>query len=225
MDRGDWDQERPEAASFRSTLNCSVMAQTHVQERANVLPARRKGKRYHVTFYYGGGVGCRVNISLSEQEIFMVESKAVGRQIFVMRRQPHRSPINRLYRGLGAALSLFAILFYAGCATPTTDVIDLSLAPAATQDAMLRVQILPLGMNAPSNVGSVGPIAGYGCGDTPTDAATNAVQQLQVKALQRQATAVMSVVLAQATPSGCAGAYAANATGIAVAQRGIPPVW
>jgi hypothetical protein len=142
-----------------------------------------------------------------------------------MHRHSSRGPTDRIYRRLHAVLGLCAVSLFTGCATPTTDVVDLSLAPAATQDAMLRVQILPLGMNAPSNVGSVGPIAGYGCGDTPTDAATNAVQQLQVKALQRQATAVMSVVLAQATPSGCAGAYAANATGIAVAQRGIPPVW
>ncbi len=114
--------------------------------------------------------------------------------------------------------------FVASCAPPT-NVIDLSVLPQATQDEMLRVQILPLGMSPPPNLGSVGPIEGYACGNSPTDAAANAVQQLQVKALQRQATAVMSVVLAQATPAGCWAPNAVTASGIALAYRGIPPSW
>ncbi len=90
---------------------------------------------------------------------------------------------------------------------------------------MLRVQILPLGMSAPPNVGSVGQLEGYGCGNSPTDGAASAIQQLQAKALQRQATAVMSAALSRALPAGCWATNAVTASGIAVANRGIPPTW
>jgi hypothetical protein len=118
------------------------------------------------------------------------------------------------------------VTILAGCSPPVTDVVDLQLAPQATWDAMLNVQILPLGLPAPPDVGSVGPVLSYGCGAAPIEASTNAVQQLRAKALRLQAVAVMDVLL---QPGGrgapCGQAYAVMGSGIALAHRGIPSTW
>jgi hypothetical protein len=125
------------------------------------------------------------------------------------------------------APTLLAIVLatLAGCGPPT-DVIDTSTLPAATRDAMLQIQILPLGDPAPQGVGSVGPVAGYGCGATQVDASSAAVQQLQLKAMRLHAVAVTDVLIASANsvPS-CYTPFAALAKGTAVAPRGIPPTY
>jgi hypothetical protein len=120
------------------------------------------------------------------------------------------------------AICLLAIL--AGCAPPT-DVIDLHQAPQATRDAMLHVGILPLGTPAPPGVGSVGPVSAYGCGPSPADAASDAVQQLQAKALRMQATAVIDVLFGPGGIGPCQLGYSATASGIAASPRGVPPTY
>ena len=124
-----------------------------------------------------------------------------------------------------ATLSLLVVAALVGCAPPT-DVIDLSRAPQATLDAMVHVPVLPLGMPAPPGVGSVGPITAFGCGQSATAASSDAVQQLQVKALRMQATAVMDVLIGPGNIiSPCQFGYNATASGIAVAARGVPPTY
>jgi hypothetical protein len=117
-----------------------------------------------------------------------------------------------------------AVCLAVGCLTgcaPPTDVVDLRNTPQATWDAMLQVQILPIGMPAPGYVGSVGPVAGFGCGPTPVAASGDAVNQLRIKALRMRATAIMDVVI-QSGPTGtCFGGHTALANGTAVAHRGL----
>jgi uncharacterized protein YbjQ (UPF0145 family) len=90
---------------------------------------------------------------------------------------------------------------------------------------MLHVQILPLGLPAPPGVGSVGPISAYGCGPSKSAAASDAIQQLQAKALRMHATAVVDVLIGPGGIGPCAAGYSATANGIAVAARGIPPTY
>ena len=118
-----------------------------------------------------------------------------------------------------AARVLVALAALTACAAPT-EVIDLSMTPQATWDAMLRVPVVPLGVPGPSGVGSVSPIFGYGCGSSASGAATDAVQQLQIKALRMQATAVMDVLIAPAGIGPCSAGYSATASGTAVAAWG-----
>ena len=122
---------------------------------------------------------------------------------------------------LGAALGAVAL---GGCNPPTT-IIDVANAPQLTRDAMLNVFILPLGMETPPGVGSVGPISGFGCGATPVDASGAAVEQLRIKALEMRATGVVGVMIASSTTSPCQGGYGMLANGIAVAPRAMPPTW
>jgi len=125
----------------------------------------------------------------------------------------------------GATLSFVVVAALVGCAPPT-EVVDLSRAPQATLDAMVHVPVLPLGLPAPLGVGSVGPITAYGCGQSATAASGDAVQQLQVKALRMQATAVVDVLIGPGNIIGpCQLGYNATASGIAVAARGVPPTW
>jgi hypothetical protein len=124
-----------------------------------------------------------------------------------------------------ATLSFVVVAALVGCAPPT-EVIDLSRAPQATLDAMVHVPVLPLGIPAPPGVGSVGPISAFGCGQSATAASSDAVQQLQVKALRMQATAVVDVLIGPGGIIGpCQMSYNATASGIAVAARGVPPTW
>lgn len=111
-----------------------------------------------------------------------------------------------------------------GCAPPT-DVVDLQKLPQATRDAMLNVPILPLGAPPPPGTGSVGPVSAYGCGPSPSDAASDAVQQLQAKALRMQATAVVNVLFGPGGLGPCQLGYSTTASGIAVAARGVPPTY
>lgn len=120
------------------------------------------------------------------------------------------------------AICLLAIL--GGCAPPT-DVIDLQKLPQATRDAMLNVPILPLGLPTPPGVGSVGPVSAYGCGPSPSDAGSDAVQQLQAKALRMQATAVVNVLFSSGGIGPCQLGYSTIASGVAVSARGIPPTY
>jgi hypothetical protein len=125
----------------------------------------------------------------------------------------------------GATLSFVVVAALVGCAPPT-EVVDLSRAPQATLDAMVHVPVLPLGVPAPPGVGSVGPISAYGCGQSTTAASSDAVQQLLVKALRMQATAVVDVLIGPGGIIGpCQLGYNATASGIAVAARGVPPTW
>jgi hypothetical protein len=125
----------------------------------------------------------------------------------------------------GATLSFVVVAALVGCAPPT-EVVDLSRAPQATLDAMVHVPVLPLGVPAPPGVGSAGPISAYGCGQSTTAASSDAVQQLQVKALRMQATAVVDVLIGPGGIIGpCQLGYNATASGIAVAARGVPPTW
>jgi hypothetical protein len=121
---------------------------------------------------------------------------------------------------IGLILELGAL---AGCSAPT-DVVDLRDVAPATQVAMRRMPILPLGIPAPADVGSIGPIAGYGCGQTSDAANQDAVQQLQIKALQIRATAVTDVVIQPAgiVSGPCMMSFRVMAKGLAMAPRGIP---
>jgi hypothetical protein len=90
---------------------------------------------------------------------------------------------------------------------------------------MLHVPVLPLGLPGPTGVTSVGPIFGYGCGSSASGATTDAVQQLQIKALRMQATAVMDVLIAPAGIGPCSAGYSVTASGTAVAAGGVPRPW
>jgi len=125
-------------------------------------------------------------------------------------------------RAVGIALAC-ALASLAGCAPPT-DVIDTSLLPQANKDAMVQVQIVPLGAAAPGDVGTIGPIAGYGCGSTSVEATSNAVEQLQLKALRLRATAVTQVLIQPSASISCLQ-NSALARGIAVAPSAIPPTY
>jgi hypothetical protein len=131
------------------------------------------------------------------------------------------NPSPRSWRWPAAGM-LGALIVLIACAAPT-EVVDLSVTPQVTLDAMLRVQILPLGVPGPPDVGSVGPILGYGCGSSTSGAVTDAVQQLQVKALSMQAIAVIDVLIAPTGP--CYAGYGATARGTAVAASGLPRPW
>jgi hypothetical protein len=131
------------------------------------------------------------------------------------RRLPRKGPATRV---------LVALTALAACAAPT-EVIDLSMTPQETWDAMLEVPVLPLGLPGPPGVGSVGPIFGYGCGSSASGAATDAVQQLQIKALRMQATAVMDVLIVPAGIGPCSAGYSVTASGTAVAAWGLPHPW
>jgi len=130
-----------------------------------------------------------------------------------------------LRRGRAAGIGLaLAVASLAGCAAPT-DVIDMSEVPQATRDGMVQVQIVPLGGQAPGDVGTIGPLSGYGCGSTSVEASSNAVQQLQIKALRLRATAVTQVQIGPYSSIACYLQYSALATGIAVGPRAIPPTY
>jgi hypothetical protein len=135
-----------------------------------------------------------------------------------------RRPGRLLPRKWLAACVLVALAALTACAAPT-EVIDLSMTPQVTWDAMLRVPVLPLGLPGPPGVGSVGPIFGYGCGSSASGAATDAVQQLQIKALRMQAAAVMDVLIAPAGIGPCSAGYSATASGTAVAAWGLTRPW
>jgi hypothetical protein len=136
---------------------------------------------------------------------------------------PHHTPA--LARdAIAAAILAVLLVTLAGCGPPT-DVIDTSNLPAATRDAMLQVQILPLGEPVPQGVGSVGPVAGYGCGATAVDASSAAVEQLQLKAMRLHAVGVTDVLIASANSVPCYAPFAALAKGTAVAPRGVPPTY
>ena len=130
----------------------------------------------------------------------------------------------RRIRSLPTLCAATALAALAGCAPPT-EVVDLRGAPQATLDAMLQVQILPLGMPAPPGVGSVGPIMAYGCGTSVSAAGNDAVTQLQAKALRMRATAVMDVLIGPGGIGPCMAGYSATASGTAVAARGVPPTY
>ncbi len=119
------------------------------------------------------------------------------------------------------ALVLVALLAIAGCG-PQTEVVDLRAAPKATTEAMQRVRIVPLGARGPAVAGSIGPISGYGCGQTPEAASLAAEQQIRVKALAQHATAVVDVLIEPDGLGVCMGGHNMIARGIAVGPRGIP---
>ena len=131
------------------------------------------------------------------------------------RRLPRKGPATRV---------LVALTALTACAAPT-EVIDLSMTPQETWDAMLRVPVLPLGLPGPPGVGSVGPIFGYGCGSSASGAATDAVQQLQIKALRMQATAVMDVLIVPAGIGPCSAGYSVTASGTALGAWGLLRRW
>jgi hypothetical protein len=119
---------------------------------------------------------------------------------------------------LGASIGLLL----AGCAAPP-DVVDLGVAPEATLVATRDVRIVPLGVRGPSGVTSVGPVVGFGCEPSVSGAASDAMQQLQVKALGMQAVAVVDVAVARDGP--CFGGYGVAARGDAVSEGGFPRPW
>ena len=123
-----------------------------------------------------------------------------------------------------SALAMLGLLTLGGCNPPTT-IVDIGSAPQMTRDAMLNVMILPLGMQTPPGVGSVGPVSGFGCGATPVDASGAAVEQLRIKALEMRATGVVDVMLQSSTSTPCQGGYGVLGNGSAVAPRAMPPTW
>lgn len=133
-------------------------------------------------------------------------------------------PTRRVARPALFGALVLGLATLGGC-YPPTPVIDIANAPQMTRDAMLNVLILPLGMQTPPGVGSVGPVSGFGCGVTPVDASGAAVEQLRIKALEMRATGVVDVMIATSTGAPCQGGYGMIANGIAVAPRAIPPNW
>ena len=119
---------------------------------------------------------------------------------------------------------IVALLALDGCAPPT-EVVDLRNAPWATQDAMLRIMVLPLGAPAPYGVGSISPISGYGCASTSEAASGAAIRQIRVKAMGLHATAVVDVLVGPADSGICFGGYNMIANGIAVGPRAIPSAY
>jgi hypothetical protein len=119
------------------------------------------------------------------------------------------------------AMALVALLAFAGC-SPPTEVLDLHNAPQATQAAMQRVSIVPLGAPGPAVAGSIGPVSGYGCAPTPEAASVAAEQQIRAKALAQRATAVIDVLIEPDGNGVCLGGHNMIARGIAVGPRGIP---
>ena len=125
----------------------------------------------------------------------------------------------RARRRLAGLAGLLVAL--AACTPPGPEVIDRSLQPQATRDAMVYVPVLPLGMAPPPGVGSVGPVSATGCGPDPSAASVEAVQQLKTRVLMMRGTAVVDVVLGPGNTANCANAHAVLAYGIAVAPRGL----
>ncbi len=115
-----------------------------------------------------------------------------------------------------------AILALTGCYQPPTPVVDMSLVPEMTRDAMVQVRVLPLGAMPPMYAGSVGPVSGFGCAANPADATADAIQQLKIKTLAMRATAVIDVSIASASGTSCNYGFGAYASGIAVAPRAVP---
>jgi len=76
---------------------------------------------------------------------------------------------------------------------------------------MAHVPILPSGSPGPSGLTSAGPIQGFGCGKTASEAASAAVRQLQIKTLNMQAAAVMDVLVTPAGSGPCHWSYGALA--------------
>jgi hypothetical protein len=132
-----------------------------------------------------------------------------------------RSHLCRVSQWVPALAALAAL----NACSPPTDVINLTLTPQATRDAMLNVQIVPLGWAGPRGIGSVGPVMGYGCASSAGAASSAAVQQLQVKALSMQATAVVDVLLTPLGNSPCFAGYSVLASGTAVGVRNPPGLW
>jgi hypothetical protein len=151
-------------------------------------------------------------------------TKSLSKHVTPAQRSPARR-WNTGVRSCGAKATaighIIALLALGGC-TPPTEVIDLRNVPQATQDAMLQVRILPLGMPAPPGVGSIGPVTGYGCAQTPEDARSDAVRQLQVKAMGLHATAVVDVLIGPGGATSCVAGFGMIASGVAVGPRGIP---
>lgn len=129
-------------------------------------------------------------------------------------------PPDRILRHFAmAAVIGLAPMALSGCTPPPPPPIsriNLQSLPQLTRDAMLHVRIAPLGAPPPNEAGSLGPMLGYGCGDTPVTASLDAVQQLQAKALVLRATAVIDVLIQPADPVPCHAPYGAIAGGIAV---------
>lgn len=121
-------------------------------------------------------------------------------------------------------LSLAAAILLARCAPPT-GVVDVAALGPATQLAMQRVPVSGPGQRISGELGSVGPVSGYGCGTSPAAARASALQQLRIKTLQLRATAVENAVTEPASAVLCSGSYAVIAHGIAVAPRGVPPTY
>jgi hypothetical protein len=119
------------------------------------------------------------------------------------------------------AMALVGLLAFAGC-SPPTEVLDLRNAPQATQDALQRVRIVPLGVPGPAVAGSIGPVSGYGCAPTPEAASVAAEQQIRAKAITQRATAVIDVLIEPDGTGICLNGYNMIARGIAVGPRGIP---
>jgi hypothetical protein len=123
------------------------------------------------------------------------------------------APARRAVPATGLAVWMLALT---GC-SPPTEVVDLQDVPPITQYSMARVPVLPPGLPPLGEVGTIGPIEGFGCARTREDANREAVRQLQMKALQWQATAVTNVLMDPTTSLACSQAYSVIARGIAVA--------
>jgi Putative heavy-metal-binding len=82
------------------------------------------------------------------------------------------------------------------CVPAFVDVVDVRAVPTSTLDAALKIPVFPLGTQAPANTHVIAPIEAYSCKHLNTDppATTgNALQQLQIKALQVKANAIINV--------------------------------
>ncbi|HEX3993719.1 MAG TPA: hypothetical protein VHX39_21325 [Acetobacteraceae bacterium] len=139
-----------------------------------------------------------------------------------MTESSHVGSVTGVRRRSVTAMALVGLLAFGGC-SPPTEVLDLRNAPQATQDALQRVRIVPLGVPGPAVAGSIGPVSGYGCAPTPEAASVAAEQQIRAKAITQRATAVIDVLIEPDGTGMCLNGYNMIARGIAVGPRGIPP--
>lgn len=119
--------------------------------------------------------------------------------------------------GRAAPVGLAVWMLALAACSPPTEVVDVQDVPPITKYTMARVPILPPGLPPLGEVGTIGPIEGFGCASTREDANREAVRQLQMKALQWNATAVTNVLMDPTSSLACTSAYGVIARGIAVA--------
>jgi Putative heavy-metal-binding len=128
----------------------------------------------------------------------------------------------------GLALSIvLALTIGIGACAPFVDVVDVKSVPQTTRESAMRIPIYSLGMAAPASFRALGAIEATSCKfllSDPPATTGNALQQLQLKALQMGANGIVDVTFdtrgTDAFGTGCW--QSVTATGIAVVMPVMP---